>query len=467
MAVAGCQPTGPANAMETTQPQIPAPFALDPNASASDRESAAALLARATEELTAPAASAEAPVEIATAADTLVFAWPDWRDDAELERLLDTFARHLVGRTGSCLCLRRDPALDPDARAATEALLTVHARVLGIDAQLDVLLVDDAFGPAQYPSLKRLITCAIALESSASGPRAELFGALGEKVVRTSDTFVTAILQSLPSAQRPQLYSNAVLDTVNWQMVERIQALHPWMYPVVLGNLRVTPGVGSPIPPETLENAMRCRAQLLVEAALRRIEIQGRAVLEVGSNCGFWSAQYARRGATRVTGLDTRELCLRQADLYWRTNRFLPEGAWRFVKGDISDPSALWSVRQHGPFDIVLCAGILHHLHGYCDVLAGCAELAGEAIVLDTRVTDGPEAPERNPNEPFIDARSSESGKVVPNLDALLFTLRELLFEPEVLPVRFDTAPGVDGADDYNAGRRVAIVARRVDRAPA
>jgi len=451
--------------METTQPQIPAPFANDPTSTPSDRESAAALLARAAAELTAPAATPDATLEIATAAETLVFAWPDWRNDTELEQLLDTFGRHLVGRTGSCLCLRRDPTLDPDAREATDALLTAHARVLGIDAELDVLIIDDAFGSAQYASLKRLITCAIALESSGAGARSELYGALGEKVVRTSDTFVTAILQCVPNAQRPQLYSNAVLDTVNWQMVERIQALHPWMYPVVLGNLRVTPGVGSPIAPEALENAMRCRAQLLVETALRRIEIQGRSVLEVGSNCGFWSAHYARRGATNVTGIDTRELCLRQADLYWRTNRFLPEGAWRFVKGELSDPSTLWSVRQHGPFDVVLCLGILHHLHGYRDVLAACAELCGEAIVLDTRVTDNPEAPERNPSEPFLDARSADTGKVVPNLETLLSTLRELGFEPEVLPATFDTAPGVDGADDYNAGRRVAIVARRVDRA--
>ena len=100
-------------------------------------------------------------------------------------------------------------------------------------------------------------------------------------------------------------------------------------------------------------------------------------------------------------------------------------------------------------------------------VLAACAELAGEAIVLDTRVKEGPEAPERNPNEPFLDARSADSGKVVPNLDSLLFALRELGFEPEVLPVEFPAGPGVDGADDYAAGRRVAIVARRTDLASA
>ena len=453
--------------MDANQNQNPASLALDLSSNATDRESAATLLARAAEELCAPATTHEQPLAIESAADTLVFAWPDWRNESELETLLDTFARHLVGRTGACLCLRRDPKLDPDARAATEALLTAHARVLGIDAELDVLLIDDAFGPAQYASLKRMITCAIALESSASGVRAELYGALGEKVVRTSDTFVTAILQSLPCAQRPQLYSNAVLDTVNWQVVERIQALHPWLYPVVLGNLRVTPGVGGPVSADALENSMRCRAHLLVEEALRRIEIHGRSVLEVGSNCGFWSAQYARRGATRVTGIDNRDLCLRQADLYWRTNRFLPEGAWHFVKGELSDPSSLWSVREHGPFDVVLCAGILHHLHGYRDVLAACAELARESIVLDTRVTEGPEAPERSPNEPFLDARGAESGKVVPNLAQLLSTLRELGFEPEVLPVEFPAGPGVEGADDYSAGRRVAIVARRTDLALA
>ncbi len=450
--------------MDPIQPDVTAPLAVA-SQDRGDNETAAQLLSRAAEELRAGNHDTASELELATASDTLVFAWPDWRDQAELEALLDTFGRHLVGRPGACLCLRREPNLDPDARAATEALLTAHARVLGIDAELDVLLMDDAFGPAQYASLKRMVTCAIALPSSQSSPRADLYGALGEKVVRTADTFVTAILQGLPSAQRPQLYSNAVLDTVNWKLVERIQALHPWYYPVVLGNLRVTPGVGSSLAPEALENSMRCRAHLLVEEALRRIEVQGRSVLELGSNCGFWSAQYARRGAARVTGIDSRELCLRQADLYWRTNHFLPEGDWRFVKGEMSDPSALWSLRQHGPFDIVLCAGILHHLHGYRDVLAVCAELAGEAIVLDTRVTDAEEAPERNPAEPFLDARSAEKGKIVPNLTSLLATLRELGFEPEVLPVEFPAGPGVDGADNYAAGRRVAIVARRTDLA--
>jgi len=64
------------------------------------------------------------------------------------------------------------------------------------------------------------------------------------------------------------------------------------------------------------------------------------------------------------------------------------------------------------------------------------------------------------------DDAKSTLDKVVPNRARLLATLRELGFEPEVLPVRFGPQIGLPAGDSYAEGKRITILARKV-RVPA
>jgi len=323
-----------------------------------------------------------------------------------------------------------------------------------------VLLVDDEAPPAAWPSLLRSIDCAFALPSSIGGERARLFAALGQKVVHTVDA-LAATIGGAGTAQST-IYSKDVLDSVDWQLVTRIKELHPWFYPVVLGNLSVTPGVGTHVSPEYLSSRVRNRATVIVDEVAARIDLRGKSVLELACNCGFWSARYAERGATRVVGIEGREKYVNQARVYWSTNRFLPDGAYEFLHGDIADPRAWEQLRQRGPFDVVLCAGILYHVPNYAEIVGWAAQLAREALVVDTRVTDGPEQLVEEPGELHFNAIEATRLKLTPNRQRLLDRMKELGFAPQVLPVRFGPALGVDADDDYSAGRRITVLGRVV-----
>ncbi|MCC6405971.1 MAG: DUF1698 domain-containing protein [Planctomycetes bacterium] len=416
-----------------------------------------------------PAALADAPAArprfgIATDAALRVFAWPDWRDQSELARLLSDFARPLIGRKDACLCLRRDPKLDPSSAQTLANLEAAHARTLGEDSPVEVLIVDDELTPADWSELERVITVAVALPSSRGGERAALYAALGRKVVHKPEDVIATPATSTLDRVSPALpsYTKEELDRVDWNVVERIKALHPWFYPVALGNLKVTPGVGSHIAADFLENRTRCRQALLVDEVARRYDLKGKSVLELACNCAYWSARYAERGATRVVGLEGREQYVRQAELYWQTNGFLPKGSYEFLGGNISDASAWQQLRDRGPFDVTLCAGILYHTPNYAEILRWAAEVTREVLIVDTRVTDEPEQSIEEPGELYFNAIRETRVKVVPNRAKLVATLRELGFAAEILPVGFQAQLGVDDVDNYAAGKAVTILARRV-----
>jgi SAM-dependent methyltransferase len=271
-----------------------------------------------------------------TTAKLRVFAWPNWNDASELAFLLNAFGRHLVGRSDVCLCLRRDPSCDPSEEQAVAALQAAHARVLGTQSPIECLLVDDEL-PGLESALECEITVAIALPSSRSGARAACMSAFGAKLVHSIDPFVAAL--STVAVEEAPNYPKEVLDTVDWALVEKIKALHPWFYPVTLGNLQVAPGVGSPNSPAFLTNRIACRTTLLVDEVARRFDLRGKSILELACNCGYWSARYAERGAARVVGIEGREQYVRQAELYWSANRFLPADRVTFLHGNIASAS--------------------------------------------------------------------------------------------------------------------------------
>jgi SAM-dependent methyltransferase len=428
-------------------------------ASAPKRGAAAPSAATKPALASAPASAPQPDIyPLATAAQYRVFAWPNWTDARELSFLLNAAGRLLVGRTDACLCLRRDPRLDPPEEVVVTALQAAHARTLGEGRGIEVLLVDDAIEPADWPALARAIDGAFTLPSSKGGERATLYAALGTKVVHSLDALSAALgAQTAPPAT---VYSKDVLDSVDWDVVARIKELHPWFYPVTLGNLQVTPGVGAHVAPEYLANRVRNRATILVDEVSKSLDLRGKSVLELACNCGFWSARYAERGAARVVGMEGREKYVEQARLYWSTNKFLPADDYTFLHGDIADPAAWAKLRELGHFDIVLCAGILYHVPNPGEILGWAAELAREALIVDTRVTDGPETLVDEPGELHFNAIEATRRKVTPNRAKLLQRMRELGLDPHVLPVGFGATLGVDADDSYAEGRRITVLGR-------
>jgi len=133
------------------------------------------------------AVNAGDPFELATTATLRVFAWPRWDDPAELDELLSTFGRPLADRDDACLCLRRSPAFDPDEASAIAALEAAYARVLGTNAALEVLIVDDELELADWPRIGRSIQCVARLGSASQAPRRGLLKELDRPFVDSAE----------------------------------------------------------------------------------------------------------------------------------------------------------------------------------------------------------------------------------------------------------------------------------------
>ncbi len=255
---------------------------------------------------------------------------------------------------------------------------------------------------------------------------------------------------------------HAAASLNNPDIAQQANALHPWFYPVQLGGVRVVPGIGSDWNASTLANRVACRQTLLVDQVIDQYDFQDKSLLDLACNCGYWSAHYTQHGVSRVLGVEGRDTFREQAELYWRTGRFLPWGRAKFITGDVADESIWPTIRHHGPFDITLCAGILYHVPNYAQILKWATQVTREAIIIDTRVGDAHEPLIDEPGDLCFNAIETSLQKTVPNLDKLVACIRSLGFEPQVLPATFESPPGLQNVDDYNQRRRVAILARRV-----
>jgi tRNA (mo5U34)-methyltransferase len=102
-------------------------------------------------------------------------------------------------------------------------------------------------------------------------------------------------------------------------------------------------------------------------------DLNGKTVLDIGCNAGFYSLEMKRRGAARVVGIDSDEQYLAQARFAAEVNGADIE----FRQLDIYDVAQL---RER--FDLVLFMGVLYHLRHPLLAL----DLLYEHVVKDTLV---------------------------------------------------------------------------------
>ena len=106
---------------------------------------------------------------------------------------------------------------------------------------------------------------------------------------------------------------------------------------------------------------------------------QGRRVLDIGCNSGFWSTQCALRGA-QVVGFDARPQNIEAANLVKRV------AGISNVEYKVLD---FWSMSPEslgGVFDVVLCLGFLNHLPCSIHALRLMKSMSRKHILLDTSV---------------------------------------------------------------------------------
>ncbi len=381
-----------------------------------------------------------------------LFTWPNWRAAEELTRLFTQFGREIAATPGARMVLRFDPMFDGSEDLAMAALRDAYATVLGDQLELDVLILDSQLEVGDWEKIGSRMTAIAELPSSSAEPRRAACIAMGSPRVADVGAWRTAVAKR-GSTPRPNRAG---------ELRSKIEALNPWFYPIRIGPVEVEAGVGSPVTHEFLVNHTHCRATLLVDEVARRFDLKNKSVLELASNCGYWSSRYAELGATRVVGLEGRDQFLEQAELYWSENRFLPSDRATFLRGNVADRRDWNALFALGPFDFTLIAGILYHVPNYGDVLKWASEVTREALVIDTRVVHGDETIVDEPGELRFNAIEATRRKVVPNLKELVRALEELGFAAEILPVAFPEAIGVENVDSFVQRNRVAVFAKRV-----
>lgn len=107
--------------------------------------------------------------------------------------------------------------------------------------------------------------------------------------------------------------------------------------------------------------------------------LQGKRVLDIACNSGFWSLQCALLGA-EVVGFDARPELIEQADLL---KEITGVGNAEFRVLDFRDMSP---ATLGGTFDVVLNLGFLYHAAQPLEVLERTKAMARRHIVLDTAV---------------------------------------------------------------------------------
>ncbi|HEY3680138.1 MAG TPA: TIGR04290 family methyltransferase [Bradyrhizobium sp.] len=124
----------------------------------------------------------------------------------------------------------------------------------------------------------------------------------------------------------------------------RVVALGPWFHNLDLKGVSTAPS-------HFLGDYPRVKWRRF--AGIVPDNLQGKTVLDIGCNAGFYAMEMKRRGADRVLGLDTEEEYLEQARFAAEVNG---------LKVEFRKMSA-YDVGQLGEkFDLVIFMGVLYHL---------------------------------------------------------------------------------------------------------
>jgi tRNA (mo5U34)-methyltransferase len=128
------------------------------------------------------------------------------------------------------------------------------------------------------------------------------------------------------------------------EIERRVRELGEWFHNLDLGGVKTAPGHFLGDYPSTVWST--------ISGALPE-RLDGKTVLDVGCNAGFFSLEMKRRGAARVVGIDSDERYLAQARLASEVSGLELE----------LERLSVYDVATLGErFDVVLFMGVLYHL---------------------------------------------------------------------------------------------------------
>jgi len=234
----------------------------------------------------------------------------------------------------------------------------------------------------------------------------------------------------------------------------RMDAFERWHYEFDLN------GVKTPISDPTRVNRHRQRRRYffdpIVEAAGGSLE--GKRVLDLGCNAGFWSLCAIEAGADYVLGIDGRQMHVDQASLVFEVKGIEP-GRYDFVTGNIFD----YDFASHGNFDVVLCLGLMYHISKHMQLLEIIDSINDDLLLIDTALSLAPGSFMRVHKESTDSPRNAVDYDIVmsPTEKALTDMVGQFGYSTAVLKPRFTDWTG---SPEYRFGQRKAFLcAKKTD----
>ncbi len=148
-----------------------------------------------------------------TEAPRRVLAWPDWTSEADLDALIDRFARTLVGRGDAALCLRFREGLDGDSDAGLQRLQAAFDRHLQPEDYLEIFLFDDALDAEQLRALGASVDAVAHLPSASEQPHRAAFQQGTQVPTAASAAELAALLDRLA-----RQFSGPLVPAVTWTL---------------------------------------------------------------------------------------------------------------------------------------------------------------------------------------------------------------------------------------------------------
>jgi SAM-dependent methyltransferase len=212
-------------------------------------------------------------------------------------------------------------------------------------------------------------------------------------------------------------------------------------------------GVTTPIFDERHVNRHEQRRAYFFDALLSIVGggLNGRRVLDLGCNAGYWSLQALNAGADFVLGVDGRQMHIDQADLVFAAKDIEP-GRYRFEFGNIFEHD----LKER--FDVVFCLGLMYHIAKPMELFELMARVGAEILVIDTEISPLPGSYFRvRHGEPLEEPRNAVDYEtvLVPTRQAVVDLARQFGFHTAILAPNFTDLTGMP---DYGEGRRRAFI---------
>jgi tRNA (mo5U34)-methyltransferase len=191
--------------------------------------------------------------------------------------------------------------------------------------------------------------------------------------------------------------------------------------------------------------------------------LEGKRVLDLGCNAGFWSLKALEAGCDFVWGIDGREMHIEQAELVLSVKAVDPS-RYRLTTANLFDVD----LAQEAPFDIVLCLGLLYHVSKPIELFEAIASVNTDLLLVDTLLSRADGLSFELRNEPLDDPRMGVEGPLVlhPTREATLELARSFGYSVGVVEPEFSD---YTGCEDYRGGIRRAFVCMRggeLERSP-